>query len=111
MVLDPTGGPNHAGNLCDAPIIADPIAQTVYYQSSFYYIGHFSKFVRPGARLIGSRAQAAVLETAAFENPDGSIVAIVLNRADRGQEMTLKMGRKSARIKSPAHSILSLIGE
>ncbi|CDF57108.1 O-Glycosyl hydrolase family 30 [Thermobrachium celere DSM 8682] len=38
------GGPNHVGNYCDAPIIVDTENDRVYYQSSYYYIGHFSRF-------------------------------------------------------------------
>lgn len=37
MVLDETGGPNHVGNYCDAPIIADTSTDTVIYESSYYY--------------------------------------------------------------------------
>ena len=46
IVLDETGGPNHVGNFCDAPIIVDTKEKEVYYNSSFYYIAHFSKFIK-----------------------------------------------------------------
>ena len=49
MVLDERGGPNHVDNLCDAPVIADTTRNDLYYQNSFYYLGHFSKYIRPGA--------------------------------------------------------------
>ena len=47
MVLDERGGPNHVDNLCDAPVIADTTRNELYYQNSFYYLGHFSKYIRP----------------------------------------------------------------
>lgn len=109
MVLDPTGGPNHAGNLCDAPIIADPVTDAVHYQSSYYYLGHFSKFIQPGAYRVASHCSEDRLETAAFENPDGSVVTIVLNRSDREYEFGFRIGSGSTRAKSLAHSILTLI--
>ena len=109
MILDHTGGPNHVGNFCDAPIIADPNTDTVYYQTSYYYIGHFSKFILPGARRIASGSTNKSLETAAFQNADGSIVVVVLNRSDKDQDFKLVINQKSAHTKSPAHSISSFI--
>jgi glucosylceramidase len=79
IVLDPTGGPNHVGNLCDAPVIVDTEKGEVRYESSFYYIGQFSRFVHPGARRIESHGGSAALESVAFVNPDGGTVLVVLN--------------------------------
>jgi glucosylceramidase len=53
MLLDENGGPNHADFFCDAPIIFDTAKATLNYQSSYYYIGHFSKYIKPGAVRIG----------------------------------------------------------
>jgi glucosylceramidase len=51
------GGPNHLGNLCDANIIADPSktlkGDTVIQQASYYYMGHFSRFIPPGSKRVG----------------------------------------------------------
>ncbi|WP_319003777.1 hypothetical protein [Cytobacillus firmus] len=55
LVLNEEGGPNHVGNYCDAPVIVDTKKDEVHYNSSYYYIGHFSKFIKPGARRIGSQ--------------------------------------------------------
>ncbi|MFP3360219.1 glucosylceramidase, partial [Planococcus sp. SIMBA_143] len=46
IVLNEEGGPNHVGNYCDAPVIVDTKTGEVHYNSSFYYIGHFSKYVK-----------------------------------------------------------------
>lgn len=57
LVLDTTGGPNHLGNNCDANIIADPSksvqGETIILQASYYYMGHFSRFIPPGSHRIG----------------------------------------------------------
>ncbi|MGE5612899.1 MAG: glycoside hydrolase family 30 protein [Bacillota bacterium] len=58
LVLDEKGGPNHVGNYCDAPVIADTRTQELYYNISYFYIGHFSKFVKPGATRIGVEIKA-----------------------------------------------------
>jgi glucosylceramidase len=52
ILLDETGGPNHVGNFCFAPIHADTRTGQLIYTNSYYYIGHFSKFARPGAKRI-----------------------------------------------------------
>ena len=72
LLLDETGGPNHVGNLCSAPIIADTQNDEVHFLSSYYYIGHFSRFIRPGARRVLSASTTDALEATAFINPDGS---------------------------------------
>jgi len=81
LVLDETGGPNHVGNLCSAPILVDTATGTLEHQSSYFYIGHFARFVQPGARRVLCAATREDLETTAFVNPDGSTATVVLNRS------------------------------
>mmetsp|Transcript_140548 Transcript_140548/g.262184 ORF Transcript_140548/g.262184 Transcript_140548/m.262184 type:complete len:690 (-) Transcript_140548:80-2149(-) len=56
LLLDTKGGPNWAGNNCDANLIADPKrakgGDAVIMQASYYYMGHFSRFIPPGSRRI-----------------------------------------------------------
>jgi glucosylceramidase len=70
LLLDITGGPNHVGNLCSAPILADTATGELHYQSSYYAIGHFSRFVQPGAQRILCATSHDELEAAAFLNPE-----------------------------------------
>jgi len=67
VLLDSSGGPNHLGNLCDAPMIADASLERVHLHPQYWYLGHFSKFVPPGsvriqlhktARVAGSSSTA-----------------------------------------------------
>ena len=109
IALDQQGGPNHVGNFCDAPIIADNDTNTVIYQSSFYYLGHFSKFIRPGAVRVGCTVKNPALETTAFRNMDGRIVVVTMNRTDETVGFTLGQSDRTAKLTSPAHSIMSLV--
>jgi len=109
MVLDERGGPNHVNNFCDAPIIADTVQNKVYYEISYYYLGHFSKYIRPGAVRIGSSSNNNALETTTFKNTDGSKVIVVMNRTDEAIKFSLKVKGNTAPLNSPAHSIMSLI--
>lgn len=53
VLLDSNGGPNHLGNMCDAPLIADADLGVVYRHPQYFYLGHFSKFIPRGSRRIG----------------------------------------------------------
>ena len=105
MLLDQRGGPNHKGNYCSAPLMADVGRGTLYYHSSYYYIGQVSRFVRPGAQRIISASTLDELESTAFINVDGQIAVVVLNRTDRYFNFALKYNGLAALAESPAHSI------
>ncbi len=109
MVLDERGGPNHVDNLCDAPVIADTLRNDLYYQSSFYYLGHFSKYIRPGAVRIGSSTTNDALEVTACQNEDGSTAVVVMNRTDEAIEFNLRTNGQVAPAVSPAHSITTFV--
>jgi len=109
VLLDQTGGPNHVQNFCYAPIHADTTTGRLYYLNSYYYIGHFSKFIRPGARRITSSSTVDTLMTTAFLNPDGTVAVVVLNTSAKEQPFSLWQNGKAATTTSPAHSIMTLL--
>lgn len=109
ILLDETGGPNHVGNLCFAPVIGDTNTDKLMFTNSYYYIGHFSKFIRPGAKRISSVSSANNLITTAFKNEDGSIVVVVMNQGDAEIAYSVTMNLKTAELKSPAHSIQTIV--
>jgi glucosylceramidase len=108
LLLNEQGGPNHVGNYCSAPIIADTRLCTqegVLFQSSYYYIGHFSRFIRPGAERILCAPTLDELETTAFRNVDGFIAVVVMNRTENVIPFALKYNGRAAMTEAPAHSI------
>lgn len=109
MVLDEKGGPNHVGNYCSAPIMIDTKTCEILYQSSYYYIGHFSRYIRPGARRIACASNTDVLETTAFLNADGQIAVVVLNRTSQAVPYSLHYEELSGVIESPPNSIATLL--
>ena len=109
ILLDETGGPNHVGNLCFAPVHADTRTGRLIYTNAYYYIGHFSKFIRPGAKRIAASTNRAQLQTTAFRNTDGSIAVIVLNTTDGKLPYHLIYKGQAAVTESLPHSITSLI--
>jgi len=90
LILDSQGGPNHVGNYCSAPIIVDIKEQRVKYQPSFYFIGHFSKFIPEGSRKIAQSCYSKDLEVASFLTPSNEVVVVVLNSTEKEIPFTLK---------------------
>ena len=108
VLLDERGGPNHVGNFCFAPVHGDTRTGELTFTSAYYYIGHVSKFVRPGARRVATTTNDDDLLATAFVHPDGRLVAVVMNKTDADKDVALWVDGRAAKAKSPAHSILTL---
>jgi len=109
ILLDQTGGPNHVGNLCFAPVHGNTLTGKLTFTNSYYYIGHFSKFIRPGATRISTGTTANHLSATSFKNTDGSIVIVALNDGDTALNYMLTIDGKTAQLNLPEHSIQSII--
>lgn len=95
LLLDLTGGFNHVGNLCEAPIMSD--GKTLRINPSYYAIKHLSHYLEKGAEILHADLADSTLSAAAAINPDGSLVLICLNE---GQERTISLsfGQQKANI-------------
>ena len=109
LALNLDGGPNHVSNLCSAPILVDGENDSFELQSSYFYIGHFSRFVKLGAKRILCAATKAALECTAFINPDGDVAIVVMNRLDSAQTFQIQMGGAAYPTELPAHSIATYV--
>ena len=109
VLLDEQGGPNHVGNFCFAPIHADTKTGALTYTSSYWYIGHFSKFVHPGARRIAVSPSRSALLATGFVNPDGSVAVVVMNRGDQKVTYNLWVHGNAAEVEALPHSIQTLV--
>ena len=109
ILLDENGGPNHKGNFCFAPIHADMNTGELIYTPSYYYIGHFSKFIRPDAKRISTASSRSNLLSTTFKNPDGSIVTIVMNSTTDTIKYNLIVDKEKTIVEIPAHAIQSLV--
>ena len=109
IILDETGGPNHVGNFCFAPVHADTKTGKVIYTNAYYYIGHFSKFIKPGAKRVAATASRSQLLTTAFTNEDGKTVVVVMNQGDIRTPYNLWINGQSAQAVALPHSMSTLI--
>ena len=79
------------------------------YTNSYYYIGHFSKFIRPGAKRILAVPSRSMFLTTGFVNPDGKVVVVVMNPTAKAGDYNLTVGSLSAQISAPPHSIQTVV--
>jgi glucosylceramidase len=77
--------------------------------NAYYYIGHFSKFIRPGAKRIESASSRSPLLSTAFKNTDGSIAVIVMNQSEKSIQYFLWNKGKAAQVTSLPHSIATIV--
>jgi glucosylceramidase len=105
ILLDETGGPNHVKNFCFAPMHADTRSGKLIYTNSYYYIGHFSKFIKPGAKRIISSPSRSQLLTTAFKNEDGTVVVVVMNQGNIKTPFFLWINGQAAETMALPHSI------
>jgi glucosylceramidase len=109
ILLDEMGGPNHVNNFCFAPLHADTKTGELIYTNSYYYIGHFAKFIRPGAKRIVSSPSRSALMSTAYLNPDGKVAVVVMNQSDKAVAYYLWVAGQAAEVSSLPHSIQTLV--
>ena len=109
MVLDDKGGPNHAHNWAVAPVLVKPETDEVYFTPLYYVLAHFSKYIRPGAIRIGLDTGSDELMAVGCQNPDGSVVLVVLNPTENDIAYRVQLGDKGADITIPGHALQSCI--
>lgn len=109
ILLDEKGGPNHVGNFCFAPIHVDTKKGEIIYTPSYYYIGHFSKFVRPNAKRVSTAVSRSALLSTTFVNTDGKMATIVMNQTDVNVTYNLIIGNSKTVVEIPAHGIQTLV--
>ncbi|MBP1617425.1 MAG: glycoside hydrolase family 30 [Bacteroidetes bacterium] len=109
FLLDQTGGPNHVGNFCYAPVHADVNTGKLTYTNIYYYEGHFSKYVKPGAKRVACATMRSELLATAFVNKTGKTVVVVMNQTDKKMDYNLSVGSEYAAVESLPHSISTIV--
>lgn len=115
MILDQNGGPwlvsvEHGDpddNRQQPVVIINRDTKEVTYTGLYYYLAHFSRFIRPGAYRIKSSGDSSALNYAAFINKDRTIVLNIINNGDE-TDCKIVWANKTSTQKLKAHSITTL---
>ena len=107
-----TGGPFHntwAESSSSAAVFVDAEKKEFILGPLYYTNGHFSKFIKRGAVRIGSSSYSDAVKAAAFSNPDGEIIVVVLNTSDRDATPKIRLNDCTATFNLPAKSLQTMI--
>jgi len=109
ILLDERGGPNHVQNFCFAPIHANTKTGELIYTPTYYYIGHFSKFIKPGALRVSTTTSRTAIESTSFQNINGKIVTVVMNKTALKITYKLIVGDSETLIEIEPRAMQSII--
>lgn len=107
LCVDEMGGPRHVEGGFTAPMIVKN--GTFRTDMTYDYIGHFSKYIVPGAVRIGASRPDAKVEITAAKNQDGSIVLVVLNKGWQDAFYAIRMNGDIIRFAAPSGTISTLV--
>ena len=86
-------------------IIVNRSSKAVTYTGLYYYLAHFSKFVRPGAVRVEVAGSVTGVRCLAFRRPGGGMVAEVLNSRKEPARVVLIWHGPTLAVRLPARSI------
>jgi glucosylceramidase len=117
MILDENGGPwlvsEHHGNpdfnAQQPVVVVNRKDKTVHYNALYYYLSHFSRYVRPGFVRIGTYENIDGIRAIAFLSPENKIILQVLNSTGQNKDIKIRVNNKQAGLTIPAGSINTLI--
>lgn len=107
--VDENGGPRHVDFGFSAGMIVSGGA--FHTNLIFDYVGHFSRYIRPGAQRAGFSRCDAHVELTAAKNPDGSLAVVVLNQENEDRAYAFRIEGQVIRASFPARTISTLLIE
>ncbi len=110
LLLDPDGGPRHAGGLMGGTIVnADPRTGELTFNPPYYAFGHFSRFIKAGSRRIACTSSSDDFVATAFLNPDGKVAVVLTNLTDHQEIFQLWIEGRTLKYSSPANAIITIV--
>jgi glucosylceramidase len=78
------------------------------HQSAYWVLGHFARFIRPGARRVHADATAG-LEATAYRNADSTTAVVLSHRHDEALRFSLCVDGRRAAFELPPRSIATFV--
>ena len=116
MITDEKGGPwlvsvvhgNPDANAQHPVVVINRQTHEVSYTGLYFYLAHFSKFVRPGDLLVQTRGGAERLRCLAFKTPQGGMVVQLLNSGAQPAQVRIDWHNRTLPVGLPGVSITTL---
>jgi glucosylceramidase len=117
MITDEKGGPwlvsvvhgDPDPNAQHPVVIVNRATHQVSYTGLYYYLAHFSKFVRPGDHRIETRGKAEKVRCMAFKSTHGRIVVQLLNSGTGPAQVRIGWHNQTLPVNLPGMSISTLM--
>jgi glucosylceramidase len=117
MILNEEGGPWLISEIHGDPdhneqhpvVIVDRGTKHVTYTGLYYYLAHFSKFVRPGAVRVHTDGTLPGIRCMAFQESGGKVIAQLLNSGNRSTPVNLEWHRSYLHVELPPRSIVTCL--
>ena len=109
LLLDERGGPNHVGNYCSAPIIVNTKTQELLYQSSYFYLGHFSRFFSRGDKIVECENTTSQLLSLSGINKNDKLTTTIMNKEEDSIPFLYDNGSEKKSYSIPPRSIITII--
>lgn len=107
LLLDYKGGPNHKSNFCNSPIMLNQDNTDYIKNLTYYYIKHFSYFIKPNSKRIAYSKYTDRIEVTSFINTDNSIIIVLLNRNNFNKEYNICLNNTLIHDNLDAHAIVT----
>ncbi|HUO15393.1 MAG TPA: glycoside hydrolase family 30 beta sandwich domain-containing protein [Verrucomicrobiae bacterium] len=104
LALDERGNPNIGPFPCGGVVTVNSATKEITRSGQYWGLAHFSRSIKRGARRIGSEGTLAGISHVAFENQDGTKVAVVTN-IGAARRATLRMASVKADVTLDADSL------
>ena len=113
LALDQDSGPTNGGCMsCRGVVTIDASTNpaTITRNVEYYALGQLARFAKLGAQRIDSNTfGSGAIEDVAFQNPDGSIVLLVLNPTIASQEFSVAWHNTRFDASLPAQSLATYV--
>lgn len=109
MVLNRQGGPNWFKNWCVAPVIVDEENDEVYFTPIYYTLSHFSKYIRPDAKVLEHQQDNKEIMITAAKNPDGTIAVVIFNEENQQRNIQLQVDDQKVSLSISPQAIQTII--
>ncbi len=109
LALDENAGPRNDGcSTCRGVVTVNSQSGDVTYNADYFALGHFSKFVRPGAVRIASTSSIAAVDQVAFRNTDGRLALVAHNTGASALRVRVGSGSTAMSVRLPADAAMTL---
>ena len=108
VALDEHGRPNVGPFPCGGLVTVNSETHEVTYSGLYHALGHFSRHVRRGAKVVESLSALVGVDHVAFANPQGELVVVVTNSGG-ARTVSIRMGDHTVDLGLEAESVTTLV--